>query len=120
MPTFQDARDDEFYGDGGEEEGETVQGGKGGKIQKGRQRSSGPLSAHAVYARMNRERKKKYITDLERYRATMHKNRIERQRELDQIQRESVMLSGEIAGLRNELLSNQTLMSLLNMGRHNQ
>lgn len=88
-------------------------------MQTGRQRTSGPLSAHAIYARMNRERKKKYIADLEDYRKVMCKKRVDQRKELDSIRREAETLTQEIAALRNELVGNDTLMNLLSVGiRH--
>lgn len=99
--------------------GDDSSGLRGGKVQTGRQRSTGPLSAHAIYARMNRERKKKYIADLEEYRKVMLKKRVDQRKELDSMHRETEVLTQEIAALRNELVGNDILMNLLSAGiRH--
>ncbi|XP_055332895.1 uncharacterized protein LOC129584660 [Paramacrobiotus metropolitanus] len=120
MPTLTDHQDEDGISVSGEgEDGVSASlGSKGDRgHRKGRQRvDSGPLSAHAVYARMNRERKKKYLADLEKYRTVMRKKHTEGQRELEQIQKESQLLTEEISRLRSILTGNKTLMALLSMG----
>ncbi|OQV12574.1 hypothetical protein BV898_13143 [Hypsibius exemplaris] len=81
--------------------------------RKGRQRSAGPLSSHAVYARLNRERRKQYIVQLEQYRSTMRKRQVSAREALARIREESQRLTEEIAGLRRDLQQNGALMKLL-------
>jgi len=112
MPVLVDVRDERF-----EAEKEEKSGKIGGKSQRARLASPGPLSSHAVYARMNRERKKKYLQELEEYKEVMVRKSREGQRELVEIRKETASLTEEIAALRSALVGNGALMSLLTM-RH--
>ena len=85
--------------------------------RKGRQRSAGPLSSHAVYARLNRERRKKYIVELEHYRSAMRKRQVDARDILTKINEESRKLTEEIATLRRDLQRNGALMGLLRATR---
>ena len=121
MPVMVDARDEDLdFSDDGESivSQERSGRGAGGKAPRGRHGGSNHhLSAHAVYARMNRERKKTYLAELEQYKTVVAKKTMEKQRELEDIQRETDALTREIGSLRSELAGNNNLMSLLNMGR---
>lgn len=122
LPVLVDARDEDLgfsdgdEGDDMEEPQKMSTRGAGGKAQKGRRANH--LSSHAIYARMNRERKKTYLSELEQYKTVMTSKSVERRQELRDIRRETETLTQEIASLRGQLFGNHTLMSLLHMDRH--
>ncbi|GAU92533.1 hypothetical protein RvY_04602 [Ramazzottius varieornatus] len=70
-------------------------------------------SSHAVYAKLNRERRKKYIAELEQYRAVHKQVQMEKRKVLKNLREEAAALQKEITGYRNELLHNKELMALL-------
>ncbi|OQV24477.1 hypothetical protein BV898_01539 [Hypsibius exemplaris] len=108
MPVLVDAREEDFdFSDGDEslngvtrKDSSAKTSKLGGKAPKVR---PGAMSSHAVYARMNRERKKKYLAELEAYKKAMTKRSMESQRQLEDIHQETQELTQEISSLRTEL-----------------
>ncbi|XP_055341980.1 uncharacterized protein LOC129590667 [Paramacrobiotus metropolitanus] len=75
--------------------------------------SGGRSTSHAVYAKFNRERRKKYIGDMELYRISMRKAIAESRVRMDRMQGEKRVLDAEIGQLREKLAGNDQLMAVL-------
>lgn len=75
--------------------------------------SASGLSSRVVYARLNRSRRKRYMVEMYKYRASMKSRNAEKRRNLEKVQTESSQLTQEVQMLRSRLASKCELMDLL-------